>query len=272
MATLRIRVEIDRGRERLPLSRIAGFTEKLAGLLEALGEESGFSADENEWQASHFKDGSLQLTAEPRFEIAPEAARAFTAKTTALLSGSLAAVADAEVTVEAADQFLEVARALEPGREVRIGVYSSEKATRPRWRPISPEFAVMLARSTPRPMAYVGSVQGIIVSLFKEGDSPHFWLRDVATSRRVQCYYQRSMYSLVTDALADQDAVVHVRGRIQVDDRRERKLRMAVEKIRLAVAPGGRDDVVRLFGIAPDLTEDMSTSDFLQRLREDERH
>ena len=116
---------------------------------------------------------------------------------------------------------------------------------------------------------YIGGVQGVIHALFKEGGRPHVRLRDLQSEELVTCYFHKSTYSQVMQAMQDPDAVVFVSGNVVADYSQKRIESIEAERFR-AVRKITAHEFKRLLGAAPDLTGNYSSAEFIARQRANE--
>lgn len=172
------------------------------------------------------------------------------------------------VTTQTLVQSATLAKLAGDGETVRVGLYNG--TTRVDWRPLVKSRAQALVEHFDQVVRYRGMLQGIIHSLFKEADPPHFNLRDLASGALARCLYEPAQYDDIYAALQRKNAVVLVAGWIETK-RSERGVReLQVERIR-ATEPLNKEDLEAFFSSAPGWTGDLTTDEFIDaaRRRED---
>ena len=76
------------------------------------------------------------------------------------------------------------------------------------------------------------------------------------------------MYKKVIEALEERNAVIHASGYLQYDRAKRTVSEMNVDRID-KVEPLTDDEVSSLFGIASNMTGDLTTEKFIERIRHD---
>lgn len=269
MAQIRLRIHLWEGAKSVDLARLGAIPEELNKFLRALGEDLGLRDEENRWRASKFGDGSLALSAIPPVEVSAAVVRKSADLTTAIAEGNPHRALSMGASERTLLRYVELAKSLHAGEHCRIGVYRSAKARAPtKWVSVTADSAANHAAVIQTTVEHEGAIFGVIHSLIKEGDRPHFDLRDLARGDLVKCYYRNEHYPQVVRALAVRDNRVHVSGLIRVD-----RLRREIESISVRqIEPAetlSEEDFQRFIGCAPGLTGDMATSEYIDQLRDD---
>ena len=114
---------------------------------------------------------------------------------------------------------------------------------------------------------FEGAAQGRLGTWYKE--SSYFYLKDLATRESVKCVYRDGMYDQIYRLYEDKDAVVNVAGKF-----RAKRATGKIDEIRVtwvkSYARLSDAEFDKLFGLAPDLTGEMSSSDYIDKMRNGE--
>lgn len=269
MAKIRIAVEFNRGRSRASLSRFGSLCSDLNKFLVSAAKDVGI--DIGEFSAFDFTNRSVAFKAEsPDIEDAKAAKyrgeiRELIAYEPSkgtwkgVLTGrSLKSYSTISEHMEL-DDTLEIAL-LDSANEDQWDSFS--------WLQIKKRHAEAIAEFISEPISYYGSVFGKIHSLFKEGDEPHFTLRESVSNRLVACHYRNEDYATIYDLLKERDAHVHVAGIIVFS--REMNEIESIDCERMKRVSELSDEQTR--GVLQELgnvTGALTTEDFIKKIRDD---
>lgn len=270
MAQIKIRIELNKGRTGAPMDKLGDVSRQLERFLRAVADDLEIESKKGEWLAVNFANGSVNWDAALQTEVSESAFRRF--------NDSIEFLADYDPDTEGSNglvsdvtllEFGKIGTHLDPDEVILLGVYSSSKSKKPKkWRQISYRTTHRAKQAVETPIASHGSVQGIMHSLVKEGTAPHFTIRELATDLLVRCYYSPSMYEVVVDCLRDRTATVFVSGAIKYDRIKRQPDEVRVEHLERCKSLS-REELHSFFGAAPNLTGDLSTTDFMERVRGD---
>jgi len=269
MARLRIRIQMFKGRDAVPLPRFGVLSNELHKFLRSLGDDLGIPDAENVWLASHFRDGSISFGAAQRADLSSDLERRGTALGEAITSADISVAQSLGGSDRTLLNFAGLAKVCTDDEYIKFGFYKSQKAKNPtRWVKAHQVTGQKIAEVIHPYIDYHGSVFGVVHSLFKEGDRPHFFLRDLGRGALVKCYYSTSHYTDVVKALWVRDGRLNVSGMIRAS-RMEREIEsLRVEHLQPA-EPMTDQDFERFMGCAPGLTGDLTTAEFIERLRDE---
>ncbi|MFO1184939.1 MAG: hypothetical protein U1E56_09140 [Bauldia sp.] len=269
MARLKVRFELNKGRTGAPLSKLGKIAEQAERFLKALAAEVEIDQRSGEWLAINFKNGSVSYDAEFQGEVSPAAAEVFGKHLLFAVDfdpdseGANGLVTDATMA-----EFAALGRIIDPDEVIGIGIYNG--GTKPKWRRVGYGQTARIRQRLESPLPAYGSLQGIIHSLHKEAARPYFQLRELATDTLVRCFYSASQYDAVVNALRQKTAVLHVAGNINYDRRTRAAAELKVERLDEAKILAPRD-FEALFGSMPKFTGAMTTDDYIDLMREDDR-
>lgn len=105
-------------------------------------------------------------------------------------------------------------------------------------------------------------------SLIKGTSRPYFQVREFASNQLIRCYYDNNLYQDIHRALEHRNAVVFATGQMRFDRARRIIEEMEVERLD-RVEPLTDTEFQFLFGSAPEITGDLSTEEFVLRIRQD---
>lgn len=268
MPRIRLRVELFKGEELVDLTRLGTLPTELNSFLQSVGEDAGLMPEDNLWAATKFRDGSVVFSGVSRREVPANKVRSYERIAAGILAGQPDTARRSGASDRTLLKFVRFAGHVRSGESVRIGLFSSIRAHRPKhWFRIDPISAQGLAEALNPIAEYQGSILGIIHSLFKEGDKPHFRIRDIARDELVNCYYKPNVYGVVVKALVRPDSRVHVSGTIRAN--RVDKTIESVDVVDVRPAEEfSESDFESFFGCAPELTGDQSAEQYISKARE----
>jgi hypothetical protein len=99
-------------------------------------------------------------------------------------------------------------------------------------------------------------------------DANYFNLRDLASGLLIKCFYGPELCNIIDGIYEDANAVVNLSGIITAWRVNGQVREMRVTWAR-SYAPLSTSEYNKLFGLAPDLTGDMSAADYIEKVRSD---
>lgn len=269
MPQIRVRVELFKGQELIELTRLAALPNELNAFFQSVGEDAGLLPDDNEWMATKFHDGSLQFTGITERTVPSQTARTYQRIAAGILSGDSDNAHRAGATDRTLLRYVRLANSVRGGESVRIGFLQNRNTRQPkRWFPVDSVTARRIADSINPVAEYEGSIFGLIHSLYKESEQPHFRLRDLARDELVSCYYTAEEYPIVVKALIQRDSRIYVSGQVRAN-----RIDKTVESIRvreIRVAEEFSDsDFEKFFGCAPEMIGALTTEQYIDKVREE---
>lgn len=262
MARLRVKVELNKGRVGIPLRKLHQVVEETERFLRMLAEDAGIDPEQGQWLGLDFESGSLKFNAEYIGKVIQKTVRSFNTAFDDVRRGKPVQ----RVRVATRYQYAKIAEALDEDEVIGFGTYKSEDETTPEIFTLAKRDLPALLGEVQVPVESHGSVQGVIHSLFLGSQPPHFFLRELATGNLVKCVYERARYDEVAHALQQQNAVVHVYGEIKIDIGQRAFQQLRMERI-VPAEPMSESDFESFFGCAPNLTGQLSTQQFIDKVR-----
>lgn len=267
MTTLRIRVELNKGRIGMPLGKLAAICAETVKFLNMLSDDLQLTDGEPEWLAENFENNSVDYdcrlandVGEARAEIGRRALRLIMGET--LDDPELAF----KIRPETRRQYFHIAAPIDLDEKVRFGLYRDGGTKPDLWYELAHHEEVLVSSGVIDRGAY-GEIQGIVDSFFKERKRPYLRVRELATLQLVKCFFRTDMYNTAVELLNDRTAVVFVEGRIREDANTGETREIDVEDFRLA-PDFSRDDFENFLGTIPDYTGAITTEEFVEQLRE----
>lgn len=266
---LRVRVILNKGRHGVPLEKLSKVTGELQQFLRDLEKDLGVH-DEVGWQGINFKDGSLDFIAVKNALIEEPQYRAFNDSARRIIKNE----PDDRVSRKTRSQYAKIAAPIDPDEVVFLGIeHSGQKAADAIAADSGFEFheltklqAQEIQTSVQARVRAVASIQGVIHSVFIEGDPPHFNLRELSSQDLINCTYKESTYPKLAAALERRKAIVHVIG-TSITDTLSRKIEH-VEVDEIIVSPLlGRDFLDRFFGCAQGLVDEENIQEHIDNSR-----
>ncbi|MEO0036746.1 MAG: hypothetical protein RLZZ501_2769, partial [Pseudomonadota bacterium] len=234
MANLRVRILINEGREGAPLDKLGQIADAAERFLRLLAHDVGISIPKGEWVAENFKNGSIFFDA---MHLAD-----YDLSQVSLFNRGIDDVTrfdpdqdrvDGVASAETIRQFARIADPLSIDDRVSFGVYEPDADEPDRWHPLTKSSALKIAKKLDEVVEYQGSIQGKMHALF--ASDFYFKLRHALGGELINCYFERELYNDVINALARQEALVYVWGRVRV--RRADRAVNSVDVSFLKIAP-----------------------------------
>ena len=261
---------MNKGRTGAPLEKLADVSRQLERFLRALSSDLNVEVKRGEWLAVNFEDGSVKYDAALQVDVRESDFNRF--------NESIEFVVDYDPDIEGSNGLVSNATLLEFGRigtyidpdeAVNFGLYETPTSRKPKkWRQISYRSAVKVKHAVERPIEAYGSIQGVMHSLVKEGDRPHFHVRELATDLLIKCLYRQELYGEIVNALRDRMAVVFVTGAMKYDRVKRQIDELRADRLDRYISLSA-EELHGFFGSAPKLTGHMTTSEFIRTLRAD---
>jgi len=270
MAELRIRIELQRPRKGIEMSKLAKLAEESQKFLRMVAEDTGVNPDEGAWVAVDFYNQGIGFDAEYQFaEVDVDQVATYVHAVDAIATvereakWSVRGIRGATIL-----QSARLATIADEDETVRIGIINGA-APQVEWRPLQKPKAAAIIEHYQEWVEYRGMLQGRIHSLYKEVTPPHFTLRDFASGELIRCDFAPKDWPSLHKALERKDGVVFVAGWI-----RARRLDRAIDWMRVeqiqGAQPVSEQQLKSFFGSAPGWTGDMSTQDFIDAIRRDD--
>jgi hypothetical protein len=281
MATIRVGIEINKGRHGVPLSKLSEIVGTAEAFLAMLSEDIDLPVAPDSWIGLDFHNGSLTFTAEKKEPATVPELKAFNSAFMSILDQEPAPSLRRATVAKYAD----IAKPIGPDEEVGFHLYepepddSSSTGMREIGISVTPDlvaplrsYALTKAKAEAiqsevqgKVRAY-GSLQGRIHSLFLASNPPYFHLRELSSGSLIRCTFRADKYAEIAAALQTKNAIIHVYGYTTTDLVQRKLEEMATDKVVLAPVLTD-EDFAKLFGAAPGFTGKLTTQEFMNRTR-----
>ncbi len=271
MAQIKFRVELNKGKRGIPLSKLASFSNGFQSFLSSLAGDVSLDTDPDKWVASNFKDGCVAYDIQYDDEVSDEKGGECESKIKIVVSGNSNAIQNSGLKPETIQKFAGVVAPTQPGEVVRIGVYGKNRK-RKKWFEVTKE-KVKNIPTFPvdaEVIEYYGGVQGEIVSWFlkpsRPSEKPWFWLRDSSADTTIKCLYPPDLHLQVSKLTETYDGIIHVYGQIMASVDEDKIEQIEVDKLEKAET-FSNEDFEKFFGCAPNLTKGLTAAEYVRGLR-----
>lgn len=270
MANLRVRLRFNPGRDGSPMDKLGEFATQMERFLRSLASDHGVSGGKGKWVARNFTNESVAFDSEYSDSVDSAAALKAMAALRSLSGESpIDAFNTGLVGHGTLSEFSKIGRVLDADEIFYIGLYHDDSDEQPEWKSISHRQTTEIRKLLDTPIITEGSIQGIIHAWHSGADPSFFQVREIITKTLVRCEYEEPLHDSVHLATAIPNTVVHVYGRIEWDTVTNAIINIHANDIE-AAEPLSGFEFQKLFGAAPEYTGDLSTTDYLDWLRDDE--
>jgi hypothetical protein len=261
MARIRIRIELNKGRVGIPLHKLAEVVAQTEKFLKMLGQDERLESGTGQWIGLDFSNGSLAYTAEYGAEVDAKAEYRFTSEFDNLRRGK----PTQRVRFATRRQYVRIADPLDEDESVDFGVYK-EGSSQPDFVALSKRDVRLVLGDLQLPVEAIGALQGNVHSVFFGAQPPYFNLRELSSQALVRCEYASNLYDDVVKAVEHPNTIVHVYGTVKTNLEDRSLDTMKVSRIDIAEKLT-EEDFNKFFGCAPNFTGELSTTEFIDRMR-----
>ena len=267
MAQVKVRIELNKGRKGAPLEKLGDVSRQFDRFLRSLAVDLKLDVKRDEWLAVNFRNGSISWDAALQTDVTDAQVRHF--------NQCLEFIADFDPDSESTNglvsdttllQFGKLGEHIDADEVIGIGIYSGARS-RLKWRRIEYRRASRIRRAIEEPILAYGSVQGVLASVVLEAKRPHFCIHELSSEQIVKCYYDSSLYDDVIKALSQRNAIIHATGELRLERASRATGEMEVERIDKVVSLSDAE-FQSFFGMAPTLTGDLSTQEYMSQYRD----
>jgi hypothetical protein len=268
MSVLRLRVELNKGRVGMPLSKLGQVCQETTSFLGLLCEDIGLPSPKDGWLAEQFENASVDFDLRHPEAVSEDLAALGRRALQMVLSNTFDdPMLGFTIRFETRQQYRRIGRALDVDEVARFGVYKDGESRPDTWFELHHADAPDVASGLIDRNVY-GEVQGTVNAFFKEHSPPYLRIREFATGVLVNCYFQTEMYQAAVELLEDRNAVVFVEGWLKEDAATGHVREIRVEDFR--PAPEFDLDLYRrTLGELPHYTGNMISEDFVRGWRDD---
>jgi|GEM_PF-1262058 len=266
MATIKFRVEINRGRIGVPLRKASLVYEKLHKFLTSAIKDLAIEIDGDQWIAKEFGNGSLVYTIENEAPVGDRQKRTFDMEFARLIYlDAEKEKVNGKFSKGTVLDYSKIGEVIDPDELIRFGFFNKKEEI-DSWKELTKHKCSGLASALTVRREYVGAVFGQIHALNKTNS--YVTLQQADTGDLVKCFYQDSMYGNVVKALEDKDAYVHFGGLVGANLITGKVENVRAEMLRTMRKFSG-EQMRGFLGSVPNLTSGFSTDEFVGQFRDD---
>jgi hypothetical protein len=269
MARIRLKIELNPGGIGVRLDKLAKISEQMEKFLRSLAADCGALVAMGDFLAKDFYDGSFGSVVEYVKSVEHGTAIKFNSGIrffSRFRNGHL----PPNYSPATVGQFIEIGELIDADEAIKVGIFDDIDATDDKQEPTWESITKLVTRNVDdvfhEEYKYEGALQGKLGTWYK--DSDYFNLRDLASGTLIKCFYRSQMYNTIYALYDDKDAVVNLSGMITAE-----RVSGQVKEIRInwarSYTPLTNQEFEKLFGLAPDLTGDLSASDYIDKVRKD---
>jgi hypothetical protein len=263
---IRLKIELNPGGVGVRLDKLAKISTEVEKFIRLLASDSGATPQPGELLAKDFYEGSFGSVIEYVHNVDPLAATKFNQGLRFFSDFNQSDHINGEYSPATVRQFIEMGTVIDNDEVVRLGIIDpdtpDDKATE--WKSITKITTLNVDAVFHQEYKYDGALQGRLGTWYK--DSNYFYLRELSSNELVKCFYGVGLYDQIYRLYEDKDAVVNLSGSVTADRATGR-----VSDVRVHWAKSypklSDSEFAKLFGLAPNLTGDLSTSDFIDKMR-----
>ncbi len=267
MTRIRLKIELNPGGVGVRLDKLAKISTEIEKFIRLLAIDAGAEPQLGDFVAKEFYDGSFGSVVEYVNNVDPAAAVNFNSGLRFFSEfKDPHQYINGEFSPATVRQFIELGTVIDADEVVRLGIIDADAPAVTEWKSVTKVTTLNVDAAYNQDYRYEGALQGRLGTWYK--DSSYFNLRELATSELVKCFYRPDMYDQIYRLYEDKDAVVNLSGRVLADRATGRIKEVRVNAAK-SYAPLSDAEFSRFFGLAPDLTGDLSTPDFIDKIRDD---
>ena len=265
--SLRIRVELNKGRRGIPIRKLSAITHETLKFLGMLCEDLGAEDVAKDWLATNFENNSVDFDCEMPAGLNEDQAELGRAALRFIM-GHAAFDPSVAVRIRSSTrlQYSALANHIDPDEVIRFGLYSNGENKPKEWFELDKSTAETITEETPPTAQYYGEIQGIIHSLLKESDHPKLVVRELSTRALIDCFFAIDLYEVAVDTLHEREGVVFVEG--IVTENRARGIVESIEVKGFRKAPEfNPNDIEAFVGKYPNATGGLKTEIYIKKFR-----
>ena len=269
MHHVRIRVELNKGREGMPFDKLGTIVRATVEFLGSLTRDLGLDEPVHAWLAEKFDNGSVDFDCHFAVALPEDRAAQMTSALRMVFANEYADAPTAMlIRTETRRRYAHIARPLDADEVARFGIYRNGGPESLEWFGLSLAMAAEIEEPLAGSQRAYGEVQGIVHAFFKETDHPYLKIRELSTQQLVNCYFPKVLYRNAVEVLADPDAVVFVEGWTTTSAESGSVTEIEVTDFRLA--PDFKESIYRdALGTMPDFTGELETTDYIREMRDE---
>ena len=266
MATLKVKVIMAKGREGIPLDKLANITEETLRFLNHVCDDLKVDEKKGKWIGTKFSsEYSLVFDCEREIEDA-DTVRMGNKLLEAICSRK-ENLSPVKISKATRIQYSRIASRIDSDESVDFGIYHNGNSEEPVFYELNKKIASIIERETASQSVYYGEIQGIIHSFYKETRRKKLILTELVSGNRVDCYFPDEMYHNMVELLDDEEGIFFIEGEV-TEDMKEGIIK-SIEVTDYRPAPRfDEKEFYAMIGTMPNITGDETTEDYIARLRD----
>ncbi len=267
MSKFHIRIKINPGGHGARLDKLGEISSQIEAFLRSLAHDTSIKAKKGDFVAVNFGNGSVCYDVELVSAIRGQKVQRYNTNLKKVIEFNPDDPKPMKgirpVTIH---QFARIADPIEADEEVGIGLYENGGKKPKLWKYLSKATAKEIINAL-APVEYDGSIQAIIHALFLEAERPYFKAREISTDKLITCFYKpETHYDKIVESIKRQQSIVHITGKVKASRLDRQVAEITVEKI-VPAKIMTKEELHRFFGCAPNLTGELTTEEFVDRIR-----
>ena len=265
MAPLKVKVIINKGREGVPLDKLAIITKETLEFLNCVCTDLNIEENESRWIGTKFSsEHSLVFDCEREIED-NEKVRMGSELLEAIMSRNVSC-SPVKVSNATKIQYYRIASQIDVDESVDFGVYHPDNGRNPKMFTLTHRVARDIESETASEAIYFGEIQGTIHSFYKGTRRKKFIISELVTGNYVDCYFQDRMYQEMVHLLDDEEGIFFVSGEI-IEDMKAGVIKCIAIKDWSPAPIFNEQEFTSMIGTMPQLTGDETTEEYLNRIR-----
>jgi len=265
MQTLKIKVELNRGRHGIPLGKFAGIASDMGVFLTKLSAD--LELNDEKWVAANFKNSSVIFDLEKQSLDDSSFDRGKSGLRTVFLNDREHPLYH-RIRPATRLYYAAIGKRIEPDDAIYIGIYRNGESEPQEGFTLTKALAAEIESQQEKRTRYHGEIQGVVHSFYKEAQPQYLKIRQLATDDLVTCYFDPSKYQTAVHTMEEESAVIFVEGEVTEDLESGQ-----IESINISdfhYAPDFDLEFHKEFiGSKPKLTGKLAAEDFIKHLRSD---
>jgi hypothetical protein len=270
MALIRFRIQINKGRRGVPLKKFTNIGRDFGKFLRMLGEDIGIQSTINDWIAVNFDEEhsvayDQEYQKEQSVSVKNKYNRSFRVISDYSEKKHSALSQFRKTTLK---QFCDISKNIERDESISFGLYTTKDDKPNEWKQLTLHKANVLSSTLDDIVECYGAIQGEIFSLIKSDGECYVSVKELSTGNNIQCYFNDNLYSDVVSLLKERRGIVHVYGNMKISKIYDKIESLIISEIKPAIKYQ-EGDLERFIGCVPNLTGELSTEQFISRIRDD---
>jgi hypothetical protein len=216
MPKINLKLEMNKGREGVPMFKLAQVSDQALKFLRMLAEDVGVNTLKEDWVAKRFGNNCVDFDCEYPLEVESSKVASFK-EGVRFVSDYRNRFSEPPFPIRSATikNYAYIGKHIDATEVISFGIYNGSPDVPREWLDLDKSLCSFIETSISDFTSYYGSIQGVIHAFHKETDHPHVTIRDKAFKYLIPCYFDDSQYEQVVEMFEKRDATVYVEGTIK---------------------------------------------------------